>query len=51
MTSRSLEIIKEETKDKFGLVPTTNTVWRSMRHRDISKKIRDFLWKHAHGVY
>jgi hypothetical protein len=22
-----------------------------MRHRDISKKIRDFLWKHAHGIY
>ena len=51
MTSRSLEIIKEEAKDKFGLVPTTSAVWRSIRHRDISKRIRDFLWKHAHGVY
>ena len=22
-----------------------------MRHKDVTKKIRDFLWKHAHGIY
>ena len=50
-TSRSLRTIEEETKEVFGLTPTTEAIWRSMGHRDISRKTRDFLWKHAHGLY
>lgn len=50
-TSRTLRIVEETTKEMFGLTPTTEAIWRSMRHGDISKKIRDLLWKHAHGIY
>ena len=50
-TQRSKEKIKEAAKEIFGETPTDETIWKSMRHRDIMKKIRDFLWKHAHGVY
>ena len=50
-TSKSLRTVEGETKEIFGLTPTTNAIWRSMRHRDISKKARDFLWKHAHRLY
>ena len=31
-TSRSLEAVKAEVKDLFGLTPTTEATWRSMRH-------------------
>jgi ribonuclease HI len=50
-TQRALSRVEEEDKDIFGLTPTANAIWRSMRHRDISKKARDFLWKHAHGIF
>ena len=50
-TQRSIERIKTATKEIFGETPTEEAAWKSMRHRDITKKIRDFLWKHAHGVY
>ena len=49
-TLRSLEAVKKEAKDLFGLTPTMEAIQRSMRHWDISKKIRDSLWKHAHGT-
>ena len=51
ITQRSKEKIKEVTKAIFGESPTNEAIWKSMRHRDITKKIRDFLWKHAHGIY
>jgi ribonuclease HI/exonuclease III len=50
-TRQSVEKIKTATKEIFGEAPTTEAVWRSMRHRDMTKKVRDFLWKHAHGIY
>jgi len=50
-TQRSVEKIKTATKEIFGETPTEEVVWKSMQHRDITKKIRDFLWKHAHGIY
>ena len=50
-TQRSIEKVKIAVKETFGETPSEEAVWRSMRHRDITKKIRDFLWKHAHGIY
>src|SRR6202000_3478502 len=50
-TQRSKEKIKIAIKELFEETPTDETIWKGMRHRDITKKIRDFLWKHAHGIY
>ena len=50
-TQRSLEKVKTAVKDATGETPTSEAVWMSMRHKDVTKKIRDFLWKHAHGIY
>ena len=38
-------------KEFFKGTPTDEAIWRGMRHKDITKKIRDFPWKHAHGIY
>ena len=51
VTQRSVEKAKEAIKEIFGVAPTEEAIWKSMRHKDITKKIRDFLWKHAHGIY
>ena len=50
-TQQSKERIKEAAKGIFGETPTDEAIWKSMRHKDITKKIRDFLWKHTHGIY
>ena len=31
--------------DEFGLDPTPETVWKTTRHKDLTKKTREFLWK------
>ena len=50
-TQRATDAIKAATKEIFGETPTEKNIWASMRHKDITHKIRDFLWKHAHGIY
>ena len=51
MTKRSIEKIRVAAKEIFGKTPTDQAIWKSMRHRDITRKIRDFLWRNAHGLY
>ncbi|KAJ7202207.1 hypothetical protein B0H12DRAFT_1036051, partial [Mycena haematopus] len=31
--------------------PTTQTIWKSLRSRDITRQIRTFLWKSVHGAH
>ncbi|KAJ4501346.1 hypothetical protein C8R41DRAFT_892509 [Lentinula lateritia] len=38
-------------KEAFGYTPTTEAIWKSIRHRDLGKKIRTFLWMLIHGGY
>ena len=45
------EKIKIAIKEFFEETPTDEAIWKGMRHRDITKKIQDFLWKHTHGIY
>ena len=50
-TQRSKDKIRIAAKEIFDETPTDEVIWKSMRHKDITRKIRDFLWKHTHGVY
>ena len=50
-TCRLLGKVKTAVKEIAGETPTDEAIWRSMRHKDVTKKVRDFLWKHAHGTY
>ena len=50
-TNRSLSLIRNATKSAFDITPTDEAIWRSVRHKDITKKVRDFLWKQMHGIY
>ncbi|KAG1771544.1 ribonuclease H-like protein [Suillus occidentalis] len=34
-----------------GATPTSEQVWLSIRHKDIPKSIRGFLWKSLHSAY
>jgi hypothetical protein len=50
-TERSLEKIKDAVKELTGETPTNEAIWKSFRHKDVTKKVRDFLWKQTHGIY
>ena len=50
-TRRSVKKIKVTVKEIFGETPTEEAIWKGLRHKDITRKVRDFLWKHAHGMY
>jgi len=39
------------TKELWGMTPSPQQLWRSIRSRDIPKNIRNFLWKCLHGSY
>ena len=50
-TRQAVERIRIATKEVSSETPTEQAIWKSMWHKDITRKIWDFLWKHAHGVY
>lgn len=37
--------------DYFQLLPSPEAIWKSMRSRDISRNVRDYLWKNMHNAY
>jgi ribonuclease HI len=49
-TSQNLEAIREAVSDNFAFNPEDSAIWQSIRNRDISRNIRDFLWKSVHGA-
>jgi len=38
-------------EDHFQLKPSPKAIWISIRSRDISRNIRDYLWKTLHSAY
>ncbi|KAJ3721118.1 hypothetical protein C8R42DRAFT_721844 [Lentinula raphanica] len=50
-TDRNLMRIKNCTEDMFGYLPTSEAIWKSIRHKDFELKIQIFLWKAIHEAY
>ncbi|KAF8895863.1 hypothetical protein CPB84DRAFT_1682066 [Gymnopilus junonius] len=50
-TKINLDLIKMTTKETFGKSPSTSMIWKSIKHKDISKNIRYFLWMAIHDAY
>ncbi|KAJ3806315.1 hypothetical protein F5876DRAFT_91118 [Lentinula aff. lateritia] len=46
-----LEQAKICADDLFSYTPTSETIWKSIRHRDLGKKICAFLWMLLHDGY
>jgi ribonuclease HI len=47
----NIEKIKAEIEDGFASRPTESKIWKSMRSKDFSRQIRNFLWKTTHDAY
>ncbi|KAK7455150.1 hypothetical protein VKT23_011021 [Stygiomarasmius scandens] len=50
-TTLNVMRVKESIKTKFGYIPTEAALWKSIRHKDFSRKTRYFLWMTTHDAY
>jgi ribonuclease HI len=50
-TDMNLSRIQACSVMDYGVSPTPAAVWRSMRHKDLTKKTREFLWKAVHESF
>ena len=52
---RSAEInigrVQACAEEAYETAPTPESVWKSTRHRDLTKKTREFLWKCMHDAF
>ena len=51
LADRNVALIQACTQASFSLAPTPETVWSATRHKDFTRKVRDFLWKATQNVY
>ncbi|KAJ7161859.1 hypothetical protein C8R43DRAFT_866614, partial [Mycena crocata] len=50
-TKRNMVYAREAAEGRDGEIPVAQQIWKSMKHKDISKSIRYFLWMLLHGGY
>ena len=50
-TERNVGIIQACTQATFDTNPTTEQVWLATKHKDFTRKTRDFLWKSTQNAY
>ncbi|KAJ7488206.1 hypothetical protein FB451DRAFT_1025532 [Mycena latifolia] len=39
------------TRREFNRLPTAAQVWRSIRHKDFTRQVKNFLWKSLHSAH
>ena len=50
-TTDNLELIRTGTQTAFGSSPSKDAIWLATKHKDLSRKVRDFLWKATQSAY
>ena len=50
-TEENIASIQEGTMEAFGVKPTRERVWLATKHRDLTRKTRNFLWKSTQSAY
>ncbi|KAJ7725397.1 hypothetical protein B0H16DRAFT_1332721, partial [Mycena metata] len=50
-TTIMLDITRHAAWNLSGATPTDGQIWRSIRHQDITRTTRDFLWRCLHQAY
>ncbi|KAJ7852443.1 hypothetical protein B0H13DRAFT_2238191 [Mycena leptocephala] len=50
-TNENLELVQAALKTQNARTPTASTIWKSLKHRDVTRQIRTFLWKSMHGAH
>ncbi|KAJ7806734.1 hypothetical protein B0H13DRAFT_1669661 [Mycena leptocephala] len=50
-TEANTKHIQTTIREHHGFFPTTEQIWKSVRHKDFTRQIRNFLWKLIHGAH
>ncbi|KAJ7698529.1 hypothetical protein B0H16DRAFT_1349472 [Mycena metata] len=50
-TDRNIELVLSAVKAAFSSPATAASIWKSIRHKDISRNIRNWLWKSMHNAH
>ncbi|KAJ7620842.1 hypothetical protein DFH06DRAFT_1359475 [Mycena polygramma] len=50
-TTIMLDRTRHAVHDQCGKTPNDEEIWESIRHRDIDRRVRNFLWKSMHQSY
>ncbi|KAJ7732743.1 ribonuclease H-like protein [Mycena maculata] len=46
-----LDKVRYSIESQCGKIPTDEDIWKSIRHKDIDRRIRNFLWKAIHQTF
>ncbi|KAJ7609550.1 ribonuclease H-like protein [Mycena polygramma] len=50
-TEANVKLIQDAGRLQRGKTPTVASIWKSVRHKDLSRQIKTFLWKSIHGAH
>ncbi|KAJ6595209.1 hypothetical protein DFH09DRAFT_1413272 [Mycena vulgaris] len=50
-TEENLKLIQDVSEELFKRTPTPAKIWKSVRHADLSRRVKTFLWKSIHGAH
>lgn len=50
-TTAHLDATRWAAKERVGEFPTDKQIWLSLRDKDLSKQVRNFLWRAMHNAY
>ncbi|KAJ6480516.1 ribonuclease H-like protein, partial [Mycena vitilis] len=50
-TDNKIKQVQAATKLNFDRLPLPAEIWRSIRHKDFTRQVRNFLWKSMHDAH
>ncbi|EJD34055.1 hypothetical protein AURDEDRAFT_20949, partial [Auricularia subglabra TFB-10046 SS5] len=50
-TTVNLDKIKHSIEQNCGYRPTTTQIWEGLRSKDLSRTVRNFMWKGIHSAH
>ncbi|KAJ7917906.1 hypothetical protein B0H13DRAFT_1608001, partial [Mycena leptocephala] len=50
-TDENVRTVQEAVKNEFSYHPKSPAIWKSIRHKDIGRNIRNILWKSMHSAH
>ena len=50
-TAGNIRTIQEDIRTAFGVRPTEDKIWMTTKHKDLTRKTRDYIWKSVQGAY
>ncbi|KAJ7933194.1 hypothetical protein B0H13DRAFT_1856482 [Mycena leptocephala] len=50
-TTVMLDMTRYAVQDQCGKIPTDEDIWKSIRHKDIDRRVCNFLWRSLHQSY